>query len=198
MARLKIDIRAGMLEVEGDEPFIREIYGDFKNRLNGPGNGAPGNGESSVTEEQERDAEEPLKQVEEPPKRRQRSSGGGAKESYALNKHLNLFGKDGKAPLKKFYDEKKPDTAVQRNALFVYYLKNVIGHSPVTLDDIYTCYSEVKVKAPDAFRQSIKDTSGSRYGYIDAKNMDDIQIPLRGTQFVEHDLPPKSRPGENK
>jgi hypothetical protein len=183
MARLRIDAAAGILEVEGDEPFVREIYADFKDKLPGRGSLADDAGSGAAKTIQNN-----MQKVEEQPRRRGKGAGSGARESYILNKQLDLRA-NGKVSLKEFYDQKAPKTAVQRNAVFVYYLKKILEHSPITLHDIYTCYSEVKVKAPDAFRQSIKDTSGSRYGYLDASNMDDIQIPLRGIQFVEHDLP---------
>ncbi|MDT8385014.1 MAG: hypothetical protein RRB22_11420 [Gammaproteobacteria bacterium] len=117
-----------------------------------------------------------------------RSSG---KESYSLDRHLDLRG-DGSIPsFKEFYEEKNPKGAKQTNAVAVYYLKKMKGMSEVTLDHVYTCYSEVKKKPPQAFRQSFTDTK-NKEGWIEFEANGNLDIPHRGVVYVEHDLPAKS------
>lgn len=114
-----------------------------------------------------------------------RSSG---KESYSLDRNLDLRG-DGSIPsFKEFYEEKKPITAKQINAVSVYYLKKIKGMPQVTLDHVYTCYSEVKKKPPQAFRQSFTDTK-NKEGWIEFETNGNLDIPHRGVVYVEHDLP---------
>lgn len=111
-----------------------------------------------------------------------------SKESYSIDRHLNLRG-DGSIPsFKEFFDEKSPSGAKQINAVAVYYLKKIIGISEVTLDHVYTCYSEVKKKPPTAFRQSFIDTK-NKEGWIEFNEEGYLEIPHRGTVYVEHDLP---------
>lgn len=111
-----------------------------------------------------------------------------SKESYSIDRHLNLRG-DGSIPsFKEFFEEKNPTSAKQINAVAVYYLRKILGKSEVTLDQVYTCYSEVKKKPPTAFRQSFIDTK-NKEGWIEFDENGHLDIPHRGSVFVEHDLP---------
>lgn len=118
-------------------------------------------------------------------KRKRKSS----KESYTIDKNLNLKGGNGTISFEEFYDQKLPTSNIQFNAVATYYLQEIAKVSPINLSHIYTCYRNVGKKPPDKFQQSMWDTSGSRYGYIDTSDMNDIKIPHLGKSFVEHDLP---------
>lgn len=179
MGKLKIDLNAGVIEVEGEESFIKEIYDDFKDRV------SKSTTEPSKPLLRRSELESPAK----PSSPGRRGGGAAKKEYYDINKNLDLRGGGSKPSLVDFYQGKNPATAIERNAVFVYYLKKILEHSPITLSDIYTCYDAAKAKTPGAFKQSVLDTARKQYGYIDTGNMDDIGLPLRGVQFVEHDLP---------
>jgi len=114
---------------------------------------------------------------------------GKNKESYSILKDLNLRGNGGQS-FKDFYDEKKPKTATEFNSVAVYYLTDTLKLTGITPNHIYTCYKEVKQRTPEAFVQSLRDTA-SKNGYIDTADINNIKIPLRGKNFVEHDLPKK-------
>ena len=109
-------------------------------------------------------------------------------ESYSLDRHLDLRG-DGSIPsFKEFFKEKAPKAAKQINTVSIYYLKKIKGMDLVSLDHVYTCYSEVKKKPPTAFRQSFTDTK-NKEGWIEFDANGNLEIPHRGVVFVEHDLP---------
>ena len=114
-----------------------------------------------------------------------------SKESYTLVKDLNLRGGSSSDSFKNLYETKKPNSAIEFNAVAVYYLSEIIKISPITPDHIYTCYNEVNKRSPNALVQSLRDTSGKKYGYIDTSDTNNIKLPLRGKNFVEHDLPKK-------
>lgn len=115
------------------------------------------------------------------------------KESFSLVKDLDLRGKEGQIPsFKEFYEQKKPKNHAETVTVAVYYLKKYLQVAAVTPDHIYTCYKATSARLPKALRQAIRDASGKRYGYIDAKNMNDIRLPTSGEALVEHDLPDKS------
>lgn len=117
--------------------------------------------------------------------KQKRASG---KESYSIDRQLDLRG-DGSIPsFKEFYGQKAPKQAKQFNAVAVYYLKKIKGMTEVTLDHVYTCYSEVKNKPPQAFRQSFIDTK-NKEGWIEFDSSGNLDIPHRGVVYVEHDLP---------
>jgi hypothetical protein len=114
---------------------------------------------------------------------------GKSKESYSILKELDLRGNGGQS-FKDFFEEKNPKSAVEFNSVAVYYLADILKLTGITPNHIYTCYKEVKQRTPEAFVQSLRDAA-SKHGYIDTANMSDIKIPLRGKNFVEHDLPKK-------
>lgn len=181
--KLKIDLSAGILEAEGDEAFVTRIYNDFKGRVPDL---APsltrarelkrGEGPRSVRPE----AEQPLIH----PKRL------GKKEVYAVVKDLDVSGREGGKGLQDFYREKRPASAMECNAVFVYYLNRIAGIDRITPDHVYSCYKCVNARVPAALRQSLLDTS-SRKGWLDTGRMEDIKLATLGENFVEHDLPKK-------
>ena len=150
--------------------------------------------EKTVPEEDKGPAEAPTPPAKRASARKKSNSSDpkpkrtSSKESYTLDRQLNLRG-DGSIPsFKEFFDEKKPSSAKQINAVSVYYLRKILGLSAVTLDHVYTCYSEVKKKPPTAFRQSFIDTK-NKEGWIEFDEQGNLDIPHRGSVYVEHDLP---------
>lgn len=118
-------------------------------------------------------------------------STGKSKETLVLLKELDLR-PSGKKSFKDFYEEKKPGSASEFNTVAVYYLTDTLGMTGVTQNHIYTCYKEVTKRPPEAFNQSLRDTA-SKNGYIDTSDMSNIKLPLRGRNFVEHDLPKEKK-----
>lgn len=150
--------------------------------------------EKTVNEEGNKSAESPKKTAKQASVKKKTNSSDpkpkrtSSKESYTLDRQLDLRG-DGSIPsFKEFFDEKNPSGAKQINAVSVYYLRKILGLSEVTLDHIYTCYSEVKKKPPTAFRQSFIDTK-NKEGWIEFDEQGYLDIPHRGSVYVEHDLP---------
>ena len=183
MTKLKIDLRSGILEVEGEEAFVREVYQDYKDKVS----------QDNFTTVDEPEREDTAPQAV-PKVRKVKNNGSKAgskrKESYQIVKDLELSAKNGKEALKSFYGKKSPTTAMQRNAVFVYYLEKIAKISGVGVNHIYTCYKDVNEKVPGALRQSLLDTSFKK-GWIDTKSMDSITITTHGENLVEHELPSK-------
>jgi hypothetical protein len=117
------------------------------------------------------------------------------RESYAINRNLNLRGDKSIPSFKGFHDEKKPGSAMEFNTVAVYYLQKLLGLQGVTLDHAYTCYAEVSRKPPGAFRQSFIDTK-NKEGWLEFDDSGNLTIPHRGTVFVEHDLPRIEEPSK--
>lgn len=185
MTKLKIDLNSGILEVEGEEAFVREIYQEYKERLL---KNADTLAEHSPIESH--DDPKPTHTV-----KRSRGSkvktGTKRKESYSIVKNLDLSGKGGKKSLRDFFKEKSPSVALEKNVVFVYYLQSEAKITGITIDHIYSCYKDVSERVPRALKQSILDTS-SKKGWIDTSSMADIKISTPGENLVEHDLPRKS------
>lgn len=185
MTKLHIDLANGILEVEGEEEFVKIIYDDFKKQL-------ATFKTTPITSGRNEPKRPVIESASDAKHKRQtlRSKSGNSKESYTLIKDINFTKTDTNQSLKEFYKAKSPNTFAEKNAVFVYYLKNIINVSKVTLDYIYTCYDEVGSRKPDAFKQSIADTS-SKKSWLNTTSFDDITISLRGQNYVDHDLPTK-------
>ncbi|MCR4313292.1 MAG: hypothetical protein NUV58_03525 [Candidatus Roizmanbacteria bacterium] len=195
MTKLKIDIKTGVLEVEGEEAFVKEIYQDYKDRLVSVEDFSSS---EQVQDTQDDDVE--LQNYEQPKKGRKttkkkniKAKGGNKrKESYNLVTNLDLLAKGNQKALKDFYAEKAPSNAMEKNAVFVYYLQKEAKVPAITVNHVYTCYKHVNVPVPKAFRQSLADTS-SKKGWIDTRSMEGITIPTLGENFVEHELGKKKK-----
>lgn len=111
-----------------------------------------------------------------------------SKESYSIDRNLNLRGDKSMPSFKDFYKEKAPINAKEFNAVAIYYLQKIAGVKNITLDMAYTCYDEVKRKQPEAFRQSFIDTK-NKAGWVEFSDDGHLTMPHRGSVFVEHDLP---------
>lgn len=118
------------------------------------------------------------------------------RESYQIDRELDLRGDGSRPSFKAFCSQKKPRTAAEFNAVAVYYLKKVLQVKTATLNHAFTCYSEVHRRPPEHFRQSFHDTK-NRAGWVEFDADGNLQIPHRGTVFVEHDLPHSDKDKED-
>lgn len=109
------------------------------------------------------------------------------RDTYQINKDLNLSPRD-KATLKEFVASKKPQSNIEFNAVAIYYLQKVLAKENISVDDVYSCYKDIGRKVPNALKQSLTDTSSSKYGYI-AVNNNYYSIPVKGENLVELELP---------
>ena len=109
-------------------------------------------------------------------------------ESHNLITDLDLSGTDTMLSLRDFYKEKRPTSALESNAVFLYYLKKIRKIENVGIDHMYTCYKDVKAKVPGRLYQSMIDTRKGK-GWIITDNMDDLRIGTLGENFVEKELP---------
>lgn len=188
MIKLHINITEGVLEVEGEEGFVREIYADFKDGLLSKQVNNPTDNIAQTRDTPK--SQDDLKTPKKPKKGAVTSKPRGTKESYALVKDFDFTKLDRSHSLKEFYAEKQPGSYTDTNVVFVYYLKRIAKVDKVTLSYIYTCYDEVGARKPSAFKQSVADTS-SKKGWLNTTSFEDIDVSIRGQNLVEHDLPKK-------
>lgn len=176
---LKIDLRNGTIEVEGEEAFVNAIYQDYKQRMSLEG----ANSSEPIVR--------PIGVKKVPIKTKQLKDGvskGKRKESYQIVKELDLSPKAGKVSLRDFYKTKSPKSGLARNTVFVYYLEKVAKVKNIGANHIYSCYKDVNQKVPMALHQSLVDT-GFKKGWLDTKSMTNITVTTQGENLVEHDLP---------
>lgn len=137
-----------------------------------------------LTRTQQRTKKETAKEPAKTPRVRK----AVAKESYSIDRDLNLIRDKSILSFREFQKEKKPKSTNDFNAVAVYYLKKIAGLQQVTLDHAYTCYAEVSRKPLQHFRQSFIDTKNKK-GWVKFDDAGNLDIPHRGVVYVEHDLP---------
>jgi hypothetical protein len=186
-AKLRIDLSQGLIEVEGSESFILELYGDFKDRFSGMS--LPTGATTEMT--QVLSTPIPVEEVSVA-KATQKPSQSGArskpkrpsKEEPKLLPDLDLTqGVLGR--LKEFHARYVIKTNYEHNLVFVYYLKEGLGLDEVSEDHLFTCYRSVQVKIPGALRQSILETKGKGWLAVDAGL---IRLTTVGRNHVDFDL----------
>jgi len=186
--RIKLDLTAGTLEVEGTEAFVREVYNDFRSQVQSTPSTASraARGKKSVIA-----TKASVKRTQS--KKASTRSGGRRNRNDGLTvvKDLNLRGGKGKEALGEVLGRLKPTSNMERNLVFVHYLKHTCGIDAVTANHVYTCYHTTQgVKIPGALRQSLIDTA-SRRAWIDTSSLESISVTTHGLNHLEHDMPSK-------
>lgn len=185
MTKLKIDFQLGVLEVEGEESFVKEVYQDYKNKVIF----ASGHTETRKVATQAGSQEQVIPKES---KKRSKVRGRSSRESHSPIKDLDLSSKKNSKSLRDFYKEKAPFSAMESNAVFVYYLQKIANAKNINADHVYSCYKDVSARVPTALNQSLLDTS-HRKGWIDTSSMENILIAIPGENLVENDLPRKEK-----
>ena len=117
-------------------------------------------------------------------------SGKRKPPTYTIVKDLNLQ-PEGKSSLREFFAEKRPGDQQEQFAVILYYLCNVIEVSNIGANHIFTGFKDVGVRSPLDIL-SLARKVAHRKGWVDSSDSDNLQMPVRGQNFVEQDLPRKT------
>jgi hypothetical protein len=201
-AKLRIDLSLGLIEVEGSEAFILELYSDFKERISHPAPLAIQSSKAVIGESSDSVEPETLetykaaaapKASPAPNVATKTAATNGArkpkrsrKEEPKLLTDLDLNqGKLGR--LKEFHAKYAPKTNMEQNVIFTYFLKDGLGLDEISEDHLFTCYRTVGIKIPKALRQSVLDTAQTR-GWVDTDATGLIRLTTVGRNHIEHDI----------
>ena len=193
--KLKIDLGSGLVEVEGSEAFVREVYSDFRESL------SSGPKPDTAVKELAGGAAQSAGAAKAKKENGQRSSGKKAGRTavakqgstLSIDRDLVLSGAKGKESLATFCSKHSTSRNQERNVVFVYYLTDVLELNPVTANHVYTCYRDMpNVKIPGNLVASLRKDSGRRNGWLTGDFLNDIRLTERGRNFVEHDLKPRA------
>ena len=178
--KLRLDIVQGILEVEGGESFVREMYEDFKS-LREATPASP-----SIPKKRSQPAKKESAQSQEAKKR---SPTKNRNADLKVVKDLDLSGKGKSKSLKQYVEGHQPKTNMERNLVFVSYLVNELGlKGEITTNHVFTCYRMLPdTKIPGAVVQSLLDTA-HRKTWIDTSTLDDIQLTTHGINHIEHEM----------
>jgi len=188
--KLKIDLNQGLLEIEGSEEFVRDLYDDFKDILKTRPQSAstisPTLGTVNATR-----SEQPSTKAKPAPKPKSKAKAKSKSSTDTTGKFLkdlNLMGDESSQSLRDFYGVYDAKTNFERTLIFVYYLENIRGISSININHIYTCYRDIGgLKIPGHLKQNLLDTSFKK-GWLDTADMEDIKVPVMGVNYIEHDL----------
>jgi hypothetical protein len=208
--KLKIDLSHGILEVEGSETFVRAIYKDFKAQFV---QGEPTEEEAETTTRRRRSRKPrpkagpqraepvvqpvlPIAPVAEPAAALEPVTAikvpTPAAPSYTRIKDLNLGATAGHPSLGEFMDSKLPITNEERNLVFMYYLQYLLNVETITMDHVYTCYREVRIRAPLNLEHSLRTTVNQK-NWITASDADQFTVTHEGKLYVEKQLPKRAK-----
>lgn len=177
-AKLNIDLKQGLLHVEGTEEFVRAIYDDYKNQLTAAATVAPAPippAHAHVLGHNNSKAEG----------RKTSSKPAGKRSDFTpvFNRNLDT------SKLSAFYNQFDTKNHPEKVLVFAHFLKDELHIEPITGSDIFTCYVALKseTKAPKAFAQALRDAAGKLH-LIEVRSWEDIVIPIAGTNYFHHSL----------
>jgi hypothetical protein len=186
--KLTINLKDGVLDVEGSEEFVRTIYSDFKDEVakRQVGSGLPQQiGATRLP------VQEPIIVSQQPKAKKQprakRVASGSDGQKVRSGKYKPSF--DPSLDLKRlpeFYDGLAPANAAEKILIFMVFLKENLNIDHCTADHIYTCFFTVKdrTRIPEAFEQAFRDTQ-SRTHFIQVSSLQDITLTIPGSNRFE-------------
>jgi hypothetical protein len=205
-ARFTINVREGMVELEGKESFVDKHLEKFEEIFKIAVKEAISRGveqtlelkahsaaQASLPVDLAQQKEEDSALIDQPVTQRHKSNGSATKHSArpAVTIHpipVDLKANESKIGLREFYSEKKPANHYEKTAVFVYYLTKFNNQQQVRFGEILSCYDEVNEKKPsiaDIVKNSI------RYkGWLDqGSEKYTVLLTISGENFVKFDLP---------
>jgi hypothetical protein len=205
-ARFTINVREGVVELEGKESFVDKHLEKFEDIFKMAVKEAITHGleQSLQLKAQSAQAALPAELVEQkgisspveqplPQTRKSNDTSSGSKHASrpAITIHpmpVDLKANESKIGLRDFYAEKKPANHYEKTAVFVYYLTKFNNQQEVRFGEILSCYDEVNEKKPsiaDIVKNSIRykgwlDQGSEKYSAL---------LTISGENFVKFDLP---------
>jgi hypothetical protein len=192
ISRIKITTGDCSIEIEGSESYVEKRLNDYEsiNKVITALGKSIREAAPAKENKKQQEVREPTQKVEKERKRRVSTKGA---ESYRILPDLDLSAKGDIPSLVDFHKQKSPESSMEMNSVFVYYLRKLREIDKVGLDHIYTCYKAVGGRVPTRLYQSLLDTR-NRKGTVITDDMSDIRIGTVGENFVENDLPRQKKP----
>lgn len=192
MTKIHINLSQGLIEVEGEEEFVKSVYGDLKEVIakklsSSKAAETAHNSDEAVTEESSNKSKTPKRRSSKKSSETTRSK---TQAGYApkLDASLPI------ADLDDFYSPYDPSNQSERILIFCKYIQSVTENDLCTVDQIYTCYSALKEKHPIDYMQAMRDARKRAYGYVTYTTPEDVKVTLIGENFFNKKL--KRKPGQ--
>ena len=201
-ARFTINVKEGVVELEGKESFVDRHLEKFEDIFKMAVREAITRSlEQNITLKaqlaqvalpQQLQQEAPIAFEQQTPAPLQPKGGNGKHTPRpAVTIHpipVDLKGNENKAGLREFYAEKKPANHYEKAAVFAYYLMKFNKQHEVKFGEILSCYEEVNEKKPsivDIVKNSVRykgwlEQGSEKYA---------TRLTISGENFVKFDLP---------
>jgi hypothetical protein len=204
-ARFTINVREGMVELEGKESFVDKHLEKFEEIFKMAVKEAITRGveQSLALKQQSVQAALPVEldrqgeasavveqqSLPQPHKSNVTGSKRSARPAITIQPiPVDLKANESKIGLREFYADKKPANHYEKTAVFVYYLTKFNNQQEVKFGEILSCYDEVNEKKPsiaDIVKNSIRykgwlDQGSEKYSAL---------LTISGENFVKFDLP---------
>jgi hypothetical protein len=204
-ARFTVNVREGVVELEGKESFVDRHLEKFEEIFKMAVREAITRGleqniamkaqpaQATLPQELQREA---LIAIERPTSVHLQPKGGNGKHAprQTVTIHpipVDLKADESKVGLREFYGEKKPANHYEKAAVFVYYLTKFNKQQEVKFGEILSCYEEVNEKKPsilDIIKNSVRykgwlEQGSEKYA---------TRLTISGENLVKFDLPAPS------
>ena len=202
-AKFKIDVKQGVVELEGSETFVDKHLDKFEEIFTSAIKQTMTQGViHSITDDDVsalQQNSEPKSNVSKLELAKANNNNNNNNNKHATKQSPNLppIPVDLKANVKKvglreFYTEKNPSNHYENTVVFVYYLTKINKQTEVKYGEILSCYEEVGEKKP-SITDIIKNTI--RYkGWLEPGSSKFItRLTISGENFVKFDLPQQKK-----
>jgi hypothetical protein len=177
--RLKIDLTQGILEVEGSETFVKNIYHDFK---------------AQFLDEEVVEAGKPRRRSRKPHLAVASTEPTSEVKlpEYNFIQELDVTAGLDYPSLVDFMDSKFPFTNEERNLVFIYYMQDFLKQKPITIDHLFTCYRKAKIRVPLNLEHSLQLTVHQKK-WMQLTKTGHISVTSEGKQYLDKQLPKKTK-----
>ncbi len=207
-AKFKIDVKQGVVELEGTENFVDKHLDKFEEIFKSAIKENMAQGiihsltDDNVLTLQQQNSEKKLgiskHELVKANNTNNNNNKHATKQSLSLPPiPVDLKANVNKVGLREFYAEKKPANHYEKTVVFVYYLTKINKETEVKYGEILSCYEEVDEKKPsiiDIIKNSV------RYkGWLEQGSGKFItRLTISGENFVKFDLPQQKKIGSEQ
>lgn len=185
--KAKIDLKAGIIELEGSEAFVRSYLDEFKTMVS-----AKKTEEVKIDPPPEKDKKtKATPKVKTPTNSGKQPSKTKSSAKKVQAERFDIHGEGDVPSLEKFMEEKSPGTANdQRVAVIGYYLTELLGNEYFTEGQVEYAYKMLKLARPGNLHQILLNAK-NRKDFFESHPDDNYKWALtRGCEiFVSDKLP---------
>lgn len=203
-ARFTINVKEGVVELEGKESFVDKHLEKFEEIFKIAVKEAIARGVETSTALRDPTiptlpSKEPPAQPSDIPDQNEKSASSPRRTARSVPTihpiPVDLKAGENKVGLRDFYTEKKPTNHYEKVAVFAYYLNKFNKLPEVKFGEILSCYEEVNEKKPsilDIVKNSLRYKGWLEQG----SEKYSARLTISGENFVKFDLPSQGKPAQ--